>query len=235
EQYQQNEIWKLDALNILACGSYSTGEQEQGDSYTRLYKRLLDQQADTLAATDQIATMRGIFLAREDWSHATHEYTQLVQNSEPFPKPTTLSTLTELIVMTGEQPENQPELCERASKLAKESGARHAYAIARRASGRMNLDRQNWEQAELDLKEALAESESLDLVWDQGQAHYCLGLLYRRRAEMLFKDQTTERTAEISRARFQFEQAIGFFESLKAVRDAQRVRRAIAQDSKAPV
>ena len=41
--------------------------------------------------------------------------------------------------------------------------------------------------------------------------------------------------ADLGRAHFHFEQALGFFESLNAVRDAERARLALAQDSKAPV
>ena len=44
-----------------------------------------------------------------------------------------------------------------------------------------------------------------------------------------------EHSANLNRAHFNFEQSLGFFESLNAVRDAERARLALGVDSKAPV
>jgi hypothetical protein len=69
----------------------------------------------------------------------------------------------------------------------------------------------------------------------RGETLYCLGLLYRRRADVLYTSETEERNADLGRAQFHFEQASGFFESLHAFHDAERARLALAQDSRAPV
>jgi len=47
----------------------------------------------------------------------------------------------------------------------------------------MYLEQHNWKTAEENLKQALAKCEELDLPWEKGKTLYCLGLLYRRRAE----------------------------------------------------
>lgn len=99
----------------------------------------------------------------------------------------------------------------------------------------MRLEQHNWETAEEDLNQSLSKFEELDLPWERGKTLYCLGLLYRRRADVLYTNEPDKRAADLGRARFQFEQALGFFESLNAVRDAERARLALAQFSKAPV
>jgi hypothetical protein len=99
----------------------------------------------------------------------------------------------------------------------------------------MRLEQQHWQQAEADLKQSLTWAKDLDLPWDKGKALYCLGLLYRRRADVLYEDQPDERQADFGRAHFHFEKALGFFESLKAVHDIERTRLALAQDHRAPV
>ncbi len=91
------------------------------------------------------------------------------------------------------------------------------------------------QSAERDLQQALDQFEQLDLPWERGQTLYCLGLLYRRRADAMNHDDPVEHSVDLNRAHFNFEQSLGFFESLNAVHDAERARLAISVDSKAPV
>ncbi|GAC1382911.1 MAG: hypothetical protein NVSMB33_10510 [Ktedonobacteraceae bacterium] len=232
EQFQQNEQWLFDAVEGLAIVAYRSGQPEEGDRYTRQYKRLLDQYC---AQEGMPPVMPSIQLAREDWSRATAEFKVLLQRSEPFPSPKMLAAVAELVVITGESTEVQQESCERAVKAVEQSGNRRSVGVALRARGRMHLEQHNWEAAEEDLKQALVKCEELDLPWERGKTLYCLGLLYRRRADVLYKDEPDERNADLGRAHHHFEQALGFFESLKAVHDAERARLALAQNGKAPV
>ncbi|TMB92224.1 MAG: zinc-ribbon domain-containing protein [Chloroflexi bacterium] len=232
EQYQHNEQWQLDALQTLAVIAYRTGQQEEGDHYTRQYKRVLDQYCSQTESTSHLAY---IYLAREDWARAAAAYQEKLQKSEPFPSPNILASFAELLVITGESAEVQEANCERAVAVAEQSGGRSSLAIALRARGRMHLEQHNWETAEEDLKQSLRKCEELDLPWERGKTLYCLGLLYRRRADVLYANEPDKRNADLGRAHFHFEQALGFFESLNAVRDTERARLALAQDSQAPV
>src|SRR2546421_1923268 len=232
EQYQHNEQWQLDALQTLAIIAYRTGQQEEGDHYTRQYKRVLDQYCSQTESTSHLAY---IYLAREDWARAAAAYQEKLQKSEPFPSPNILASFAELLVITGESAEVQEANCERAVAVAEQSGGRSGLAIALRARGRMHLEQHNWETAEEDLKQSLRKCEELDLPWERGKTLYCLGLLYRRRADVLYANEPDKRNADLGRAHFHFEQALGFFESLNAVRDAERARLALAQDNQAPV
>jgi hypothetical protein len=99
----------------------------------------------------------------------------------------------------------------------------------------MHLEQHRWKQAEADLNQALKWANDLDLPWDKGKALYCLGLLYRLRADVRGKNRPNERKADLGRAQSHFEKALGFFESLKAVHDAERARLALAQNHWAPV
>jgi len=240
EQYQHNEQWQCTALETLAIIAYRTGQQEEGDRYTRSFKRLLERHE---IATDTPTLMPLINLAREDWSRALTDYQLVVQRSEPFPSPKLLASLAELVVITGESVAVQQTQVARAIEAAEQSGSRRSLVIALRTRGRMYLEQQNWEAGEADLKQALQLSEELDLPWERGKTLYGLGLLYRRRADVL-SQQTPEaerqeaqeaRVADLGRAHFHFEQALGFFESLNAVLDAARTRLAMVQDTKAPV
>jgi len=232
EQYQHNEQWQIDALQSLAVIAYRTGQQEEGDHYTRQYKRVLDQYC---SQTESTTYMAYIYLAREDWARATAAYQEKLQKNEPFPSPNMLASLAELLVITGENVEIQEANCERAVTVAEQSGGRRSLGIALRARGRMHLEQHNWETAEEDLKQSLRKSEELDLPWERGKTLYCLGLFYRRRADVLYANEPDKRSADLGRAHFHFEQALGFFESLNAVRDAERARLALAQDNQAPV
>ena len=229
EQYQLDPYWLLDALETLADIAYRTGDKEESDSLLRQYRRLAEQRGF------QPEPSRSIHLAREDWVRACSEFKEALEQTEPFPSPAVVAILAELYVITGESSELQQSMCKRAIALAEQSGARKFQAIALRARGRMYLEQQNWEAAEYDLQQAFNQCEMLDLPWEQGQTLYCLGLLYRRRADVINRGNSVERVADFGRAHFNFEQALGFFESLKAVHDAERARRALTQDSKAPV
>ena len=235
EQYQEDEVWQLEALEALANIAYRTGDQEEGDSYSRQFKRLIDQKLGHGVETEVLINMRSIYLAREEWGRALADCREALQWNEPLPSPELLAIFAELVVITGESMEVQQATCERAVLVAEESGERRSVAIALRARGRMHLEQQNWAAAEQDLRQALNLCEVLDLPWQQGQSLYCLGLFYRRRADALNKDNPAEREIDLSCAHLYFEQAPGFFEFLKAVHDAERARLALAQDSKAPV
>ena len=229
EQYQQDPHWMLDALETLADIAYRTGDKEESDSLLRQYKRLAGQRG----CCPQLSISS--HLAREDWGRACADFKEALERTEPFPSPAVVAILAELYVITGESTEAQQAMCERAINLAEESGARKYLAVAIRARGRMYLEQHNWEAAEHDLQHALNECELLDLPWEQGQTLYCLGLLYRRRADVVKRDDAAERDTDLSRAHFNFEQALGFFELLKAVHDVERARLALAQGSEAPV
>ncbi len=142
-----------------------------------------------------------------------------------------LALLAELVVITGESVATQLTLCERAVALAEQSGTRKYLAVALRARGRMYLEQQQWEEAERDLKQALNVFELLDLPWERGQTLYCLGMFYTRRADAVHPDTAAERAADLSLAHFFFEQALGFFASLKAVHDAARARLALGLEN----
>jgi predicted ATPase/class 3 adenylate cyclase len=229
EQYQQDPLWLLDALETLADIAYRTGNTEESDSLLRQYRRLAEQRGV------QPEPSRSIHLAREDWVRASEDFKEALQRYEPFPSPAVVALLAELYVTTGESSEAQQAMCERAIVIAEQSGSRKFYAVALRARGRMYLEQQNWEAAERNLQQALDQFKQLDLPWEQGQTFNCLGLLYRRRADTINHTHPDEHSADLSRAHFNFEQALGFFESLNAVHDAERVRLALIQDSKAPV
>jgi predicted ATPase/class 3 adenylate cyclase len=232
EQYQQSEKWQSYALLPLAVIAYQRGDQEQGDRYVRQHNRLVDQYGDT-AKLSELEPL--LYLAREDWARAKTYYKDELQRSEPFPSPEALARLAELAVITGESSEEQQTLCERAVVVAEESGSGKSQAIALRARGRMHLERENWAAAELDLQQSLQKCAELDIVWERGQTLYCLGIYYRRRAVIFNQNKDDERTADMDRAHQHFEQALGFFEALKAVHDAERTRVALAQESNAPV
>jgi predicted ATPase/class 3 adenylate cyclase len=229
EQYQHEPHWLLDALETLADIAYRTGNKEESDSLLRQYKRLAEQRGF------QPGFSLSSHLAREDWARACADFKEAMERTEPFPSPAVVASLAELYVITGERAEAQEAMCERAITVATQSGTRKYLAVALRARGRMHLEQRHWEAAERDLRDALKQCELLDLPWERGQTLYCLGLLYRRHADSVNRHNPQEREADIGHAHFNFEQALGFFESLKAVYDAERARLALTQDSKAPV
>jgi predicted ATPase/class 3 adenylate cyclase len=229
EQYQQDTYWFLDALETLADIAYRTGNSEESDSLLRQYKRLAEQRSI------QPEPSRSIHLAREDWTRAYADFKEALQRNEPFPSPAVVAILAELSVMTGDDVESQKTVCERAISITEQSGSRKYFAVALRARGRMFLEQQNWIEAERDLIQALEQFEQLDLPWELGQVRYVLGLLYRRRADTINFANSVEHDADLNRAHFHLEQSLGFFESLNAVHDAERVRLALGVDSMAPI
>ncbi|HET9920029.1 MAG TPA: adenylate/guanylate cyclase domain-containing protein [Ktedonobacteraceae bacterium] len=241
EQYQQDEKRQLWALETLAVIAYRTGSQEEGDTYARRFKRLLEQHSkrEEIEGSTTEGTMNtkmhAIYLASEDWTRAIEAYKKKLQLSEPLPAPEVLATLAELVVMTGENEAEQEDLCERAIAVAAEAGSRKTLAIAWRARGRLNMEQQQWDAAEQDLQRALKRFEELDLPWEQGQTLYCLGLLYCRRAGTLHQPDSAAFNTDTSRAHYYLERAADFFESLHAVHDADRARLALAQGHQAPV
>lgn len=236
EHYQRGEKAQLWALETLATIAYRRGEREEGDQHARQYKRILEQwegRADFEAQTSILTRMHSIHLASEDWARATADYKEKLQASEPMPSPEVLSVLAELLVTTGEPLEIQSSTCERAVTVAEESGARKSLAIALRARGRMHLEQRNWSQAEDDLRQSQRLCAVLDVAWELGNTLYYLGLLYKCRAASA--PRKNRRNADIGRARYHFEQAIGFFEALGAAPATERVHQAMLQDAAAHV
>jgi predicted ATPase len=232
EQYQQDEKRQLWALETLAMLAYRQGNQEQGEYYARQYKRLTDQQAERNSdeTTAEVSTsMRDISLAREDWTRATTEYTEKLKQSEPLPSPEVLTTLAELLVTTRAPNDVQEEMCNRAITVADESGACKSLALAFRARGRMYTEQQKWPLAKDDLYQALRRCEALDIPWERGLTLYAIGMLYKNRAEIFDREATGTRNSDMERARYHFEQALGFFESLSAEPDIARVKEAMGQ------
>ena len=225
EQYQLDDGWMLDALETLADIAYRTGNKEESDSLLRQYKRLAEQRNVKPELT------RSILLAREDWERAFAAFMESVRADEPYPKPNVLAMLAELAVITGESAATQLTLCERAVALAEQSGTRKYLAVARRARGRMYQEQQQWQEAERDLTRAVTEFELLDLPWERGQTLYCLGMFYTHHAEAVNAANPAARAADLGLAHLYFEQALGFFESLKAVHDAARARIARGMES----
>jgi len=237
EQYQQDEKRQLWALETLAMIEYNQGNVEQGDYYSRQYKRLVDQQEeqadDETALSNTSIRMRDIYVARQDWTQATLAYKEKLKNSEPLPSPGVLTTLAELMVTTGEDAEAQESMCSRALALAEESGACKSLALAFRARGRMYTEQQQWSLANDDLCQALQRCEALDIPWERGITLYHIGMLYKRRALVFDKDTPNRRTTDLERARYHFEQALGFFESINAQPSVERVRAAMMGESRA--
>ncbi len=238
ERYQQDEKRQFWALETLATIAYRRGDYEHGDDYARQCKRLVDQQlahAGDSSSTPLLTRMHAIHLASEDWTRATQDYQAKLAASEPMPSPEILSSLAELLVTTNEDQERQQEICERAVQSSEQSGARKNLMIALRARGHLYMEQQQWNQAENDLRAALNFCEVLDLPWERGNTLYQFGLFYRRRATILYEQDTQHRAADLGRARYHFEQALGFFEAMKARQGAERVRLALMQITQAPV
>ncbi|HEU5379494.1 MAG TPA: adenylate/guanylate cyclase domain-containing protein [Ktedonobacteraceae bacterium] len=227
EQYQQDESWQLRALEVLAELAYRVGQVEEGDRLLRQYTRLFEQ------STSQVALTPAISSAREDWPQALADLQEVVRRAEPFPSPSMLAHLAELSVLTGAPAAEQAALCERAANLAEQAGARKFLALAQRACGRMYLEQEQWDEAERQLRVSLESFKALDLPWEQGQTLACLGQLYQKRARNLNSAQPAARATDLELARLFFEQALGFFESLHAVRDAHHVREHMGEETQA--
>jgi predicted ATPase len=238
EQYQQDEQQQLWALETLAVIAYRTGKQTEGDQYTRQYKRLIEQQAESRGAETQkylASRMHAMHLAREEWDLATADYQEKLRSSEPLPSPEVVSTLADLLVKTGANAEEQAVMCERAITLSEASGAQKSLLVSLRARGRMATEQQAWQQAEADLRRSLQLCVDLDLPWERGHTLYALGMLYQQRAHSYHESDEQQRNADLGRARDQFEQAQGFFASLNAASSVQRVQVMLTQESIARV
>ncbi|GHO43753.1 ATP-binding protein [Ktedonospora formicarum] len=232
EQHQlENEKFQFWALETLATIVYRRGQHKEGRRYYRQCQRLIEQQmqrGDEQGRNLQATRLHAIHLAREDWTLATADYREKLRISEPLPTPETLSTLAELLVTTGEEIEQQEELCERAIAAAEESGARKSVAVALRAKGRLYTERNDWQLAEDCLKQALSRCEVLDLPWEHGLTLYYLGMLYTKKVEAN-EEGAQKRNAYLSRARYHFERALGFFEALKARPQIDRLNVVLTQ------
>lgn len=231
EQYQhKDEKRRFWALETLATIAFRRGQLEEGEQYYRQCRRLIDQEAQQLGEDIQqhLVRLHAIHLAQGDWQKATEDYRAKLQNSEPLPSPEVLSTLADLLVTTQAPFAEQERICERALQVAESSGSRKSMAIAIRARGRMYMEQKRWKLAENDLREALHRCEVLDLPWEQANTLYALGVLYKRLAAK--EEKTNRRSAYLARSRYHFEQAIGFFESLKAQPGVERTRQAMLQD-----
>lgn len=233
EQYQQEKSWQLYALEVLAELAYRTGNAAESEALLQRYKRLFEQlhpQPPVLSGsqTSQENTMQapllpGIHAAHEDWAQALADIREIVLYSEPFPSPDALAYLAEFAVLAHEPVVEQEAACVRAVSIGEQSGARKFLAVALRARGRMQLGRENWHEAEQDLRRALDGFKELDLLWEQGETLACLGRLHQLQANKLNSEQSAS-VNHCALARLFLEQALGFFESLHAVHDVQRTR-----------
>ena len=225
EQYQQDEGWQLYPLEILAELAYLSGDTEEGERLLHQYRRVYEQN------TTRQALLPGLHAAREEWSQALSDLREQVRRAEPFPSPASIAYLAELTVLAGEPLAEQEAACTRAVALAEQSGARKFLALALRARGHMYGEQQRWDDAEQDLRRALEMFKALDLPYSQGETLYCLGRLQQRQVALLPAEQSA---AKQGLAHLFYEQALGFFESLHALRAVQRVREALAESMQAP-
>ena len=76
-----------------------------------------------------------IQLAREDWERAATELKTLLQRNEPFPSPKMLSTLAELLVITGKSAEEQREIEAGQAELTRAAQDRRHHQRADEAGG----------------------------------------------------------------------------------------------------
>lgn len=223
DQYQlQDKGWQLSALEVLAEIAYRTGKTEESEKLLRRHQHIHEQYCSAKSVL-----MPGLHAARGDWSQALADMREIAQRAEPFPSPEALARLAELAVLANQPAEEQTELCARAVRVGEESGARKFFAIALRARGRMEIECASWDQAEKDLRRALAGFKELDLPWEQGETLACLGHLHARLASQPGSDQTAH-TRHSSLASYFLQQALGFFEAQHAVHDARRVREMLA-------
>jgi len=226
EKFQLDERSQLWALETLAVIDYHRGKQEEGDQHTRQYKRLLDQQ-NTIAKSEynqrHETKMHAIHYAQDDWQSASSDYKEKLAQSEPFPAPTTLSTLAEILLLTGEAAQQIP-IYDRSVELATQSGARKSLIVALRARGRLYIEQQQWSLAEVDLQQALQLCETLNLPWERAHTLYYLGIFHQKRGASPGDDKDATNCT-----RYYFELALGFYESLSAQPSIERVRAALAE------
>lgn len=234
EQYQQDENWQMRALAVLAELTYRTGQRAESDTFLHQYQQLCERVAAQPAHMPARPTVLPLFLpaiyaAREDWPQALANLREVVSRAEPFPSPSMLAHLAELTVLVNAPLAEQQAICQRALTQATQAGARKFLAIAQRARGRMHFAQQQWDQAEHDLRQAQDSFKALDLPWEQGQTLACLGRLHQHRATL----PHAVSAHHLGLAHLFYQQALGFFESLHAVHDAQRTRAALEEEPQA--
>jgi class 3 adenylate cyclase/predicted ATPase len=236
DKYHQREKYQFWALETLSTIAYHRGQQEEGEHYEKRLKRLLDRQAEHTSQEkpfDIVTSLHAIHHARENWKQAVADYELKLHNNGPFPSPELLATLAELLIMQDEQEQEegrqqyQAEICNQAVNASEQSGARKSLAVAYRARGRMCMQQRAWEQAESDLHQSLHYCEILDLPWEKGHTLYYLGQFYQQRANDIYVEDSSKNDADISRASYNFEQARGFYESLRAVPRQHKVQQAM--------
>jgi hypothetical protein len=99
----------------------------------------------------------------------------------------------------------------------------------------MYSEQHEWKLAEDDLRQSLQHCEVLDLPWEHALTLYHLGRYYKLRANSECEDKLSKRTTDLGRARYHFEQARGFFASLKALPSVERIYQELAQDTLLPI
>ncbi|HEX7736453.1 MAG TPA: adenylate/guanylate cyclase domain-containing protein [Ktedonobacteraceae bacterium] len=223
EQYQQpDKGWQLSALEALAEVAYRTGNVEESEEFLGRYQHICEHYCP-----NKPMLLPAIHAVHENWPLALADMREIVRRAEPFPLPEALAHQAEFAVLAGQPVEEQQDLCARAVRVGEESGARKYFAIALRARGRMQLELASWDEAEKDLRRALAGFKELDLPWEQGETLTCLGQLHCRLASQSARDQTAH-AKHSGLASFFLQQALGFFEAQHAVHDARRVRAMLA-------
>lgn len=227
EQYQQDRSWQLRSLEILAELTYRAGKSEESEKLLRQHRRIME-----TSCPEKSLLLPRVHAAHADWASALADMREIVRLAEPFPSPEMLASLAEFTILANEPIEEQEVICARALQIAQESGSRKFHAIVLRAQGRMLTKRENWQEAERTLRRALESLKELDLPWEQGETLACLGDLHRQQAEKSAATQS-EQKGHASLARFFFQQALGFFESLHAVHDMQRMKELLEQEEAA--
>ncbi len=214
EQYQQDPVWQLSSLEMLAKLAYRMGDLEESEKYMSQYRRIFE------LTCHEPMLLPGMHMAYHDWTQALTDLRAKIEQAEPFPSPIDLAHMAELTILTNMPAEEQRSICEQAVDLASQSGARKALAIAQRACGRRELVQDSWHEAGQHFRSALERFQALDLPWERAETLYCLGQLYMRCSE----HQNSATADNLSLARLCLEQSLGFFESLHAVHDVQKVR-----------
>jgi tetratricopeptide (TPR) repeat protein len=101
-----------------------------------------------------------------------------------------------------------------AEEVARRGGSRSWLALALRAQGLVYTEREEWEQAEVCLEEALALFQGMGCRWQEGRTLVDLARLYRRRGE----------SGDRERAWQHYQEALNRFEELWARPDVEQVQ-----------
>ncbi len=229
EKYQQDEQRQLWAIETLASIAYHRGKQEEGNTYTQQYKRLLDQKSESLTS-DNLSVletkMHAIHSAQEDWPRALTSYRDKFMRSEPLPSPDILSTYVELLII-NDATDKQEALFDRAVTLCEDAGARKSLAVALRARGRLYAQKHQWKQAEDDLLRSHQYCETLDLPWENAHTLYHLAMLHKDKATN--NNSMESPNSESDLMRYYLEKALGFYTFLHARPFIKRVSKALEE------